>query len=525
VLVLQLAFASLVRADADGGSHGAHGQDAGSPSADAGATDAGATDAGAEAGVTALGEPDASPASQGGWALPIDTTLPPAVPEPEIAPIVIGPVAVTEPAPPIAKGDRPAVVLKTILGLLILLVLAYFGGHPRVQVLERKLGVSQVITAGFPFVILGLALRSPRLGLLSDTLLAELSPLLRVGLGCIGFVCGFRFGNQLRHSLGSDIVRVATLGTAVPFVVVAAISGTLLLVLDGGLHASALRDPVFLRDALILGTAGAMTARTSTEVFRADDADRLLARILRLEELAGIFGLMVVAAYFRPMVDVSWQLPGTAWLLITIGLGTTLGLVAYFIFKGPRESPDFVVLTLGTIGFCAGAAGYLRLSPVVVAFIAGTFLVLLPDERRDRIRSALRRLERPVYLLALIVIGALWQVDDWTGWVLVPVFTVARMMGKWLGTGLGLYRTDIQLTSEERQALAVSPMGPLAIAIVVNAQLLYPGGSISHIVAAVIGGAIITEIIVQLVSRRGSSSPAVQPKAPPSELPSEGQLP
>jgi hypothetical protein len=128
-------------------------------------------------------------------------------------------------------------------------------------------------------------------------------------------------------------------------------------------------------------------------------------------------------------------------------------------------------------------------------------------------------------LLALLVIGALWQVDDWTGWVLVPVFTAARMLGKWLGAGLGLYRANVQLTPEERQALAVSPMGPLAIAIVVNAQLLYPGGSISHIVAAVIGGAILTEVIVQLVSRRSQGPQAATAKAPAKDLPPEGQVP
>jgi hypothetical protein len=54
------------------------------------------------------------------------------------------------------------------------------------------------------------------------------------------------------------------------------------------------------------------------------------------------------------------------------------------------------------------------------------------------------------------------------------------------------------------------PLGPLAIAIVTNALLLYPGGSISLIVSAVIGGGVLTEIFLQLSSRwraRGSLLP------------------
>jgi hypothetical protein len=44
-------------------------------------------------------------------------------------------------------------------------------------------------------------------------------------------------------------------------------------------------------------------------------------------------------------------------------------------------------------------------------------------------------------------------------------------------------------------------MGPLAIAVVVNAQTLYPGGSVPQIVTAVIGGAFLTELLVQLRGR------------------------
>ena len=166
-------------------------------------------------------------------------------------------------------------------------------------------------------------------------------------------------------------------------------------------------------------------------------------------------GLAVVAVYFRPQSAAAWQLPGTGWLLLTIGLGATLGLVGYFLFKRPQEGPEFVVLTLGVIGFGAGIAGYLHLSPVVVCFLAGTCVAQLPVEHRARIRAALRRLERPIYFLALIVIGALWRVDDWRGWVLVPVFTGARFLGKWLGMRGGAHFAGLRMSAEERQVLAV----------------------------------------------------------------------
>lgn len=500
------------------------GIDASTASLDAGPDDAPLPDASVDDDASAPGaEPPAAepPATEPPAAML--APLPAVEPDPEIAPIVVGRNVVSSPAP-LEPEDRPRAVLGTVVGLLALLALAYLGGHPRVQALEQRLGISQVITAGFPFVVLGLLSR--RVGLLSDDLLADLSPLLRVGLGAIGFVAGFRFGAQFRAAPGTAIARVAAWATAVPFALVALVCGAALLSFGDELGPDALRDPVFLRDAIILGTAGAMTARTSTGLFRTDDAERLLARVLRFEELAGVIGLAVVAAYFRSLAEASWQLPGTAWLLLTIGLGATIGLIAYAVLARPYAAPDFVVLTLGTIAFGAGIAGYLRLSPVVVAFIGGSVLTTLPSAYRDRVHGAIRRVERPIYLLSLIVIGALFQVDDWRGWALVPLFTAARFAGKWLGARLAARFAGIDLTSDEQQVLAVSPMGPLAIAIVVNAQLLYPGGSISHIVVAVIGGAIVTEVVVQLKSRRtpsGGDGPpplaSIALSSPPERMP------
>jgi Kef-type K+ transport system membrane component KefB len=251
-----------------------------------------------------------------------------------------------------------------------------------------------------------------------------------------------------------------------------------------------------------------MTAVSSTRAFQSDLAKRVIARVIRLEELAGMVGLLFVAAFFRPE-GASWQMPGTAWALLTIGLGATAGVLVYAILQRRSSGADFLVLTLGSISFAAGAASYLLLSSVVVAFIAGVLLANFPGDYHERLREMLFRLERPIYLLSLFIVGALWLVDDWRGWLLMPVFMALRLAGKWLGTTLALAHAEVELGAEERRTIALAPLGPLAIAIVTNALLLYPGGSISLIVSAVVGGALLTEVFLQLESRRrGRATPA-----------------
>src|SRR5262249_1577771 len=82
---------------------------------------------------------------------------------------------------------------KPVVGLLTLLTLACLGAHPRIRKVEELLGVRQVITAGFPFVALGVLGRHPAIGVLTDSVLEELTPILQFALGWLGFLMGFQF--------------------------------------------------------------------------------------------------------------------------------------------------------------------------------------------------------------------------------------------------------------------------------------------------------------------------------------------
>lgn len=402
-----------------------------------------------------------------------------------------------EVAIPVPVRERPELVIKTLLGLVMLLALAYLGGHRRVQDLEEKLGISQLITSGLPFVALGLFASQPAVGILSDKLIADLGPILRLGLGWIGFIVGFRFNAQRLALLSEG--RASVIAQRVALAFLAIVGGASLVLLIHSKRDAA--EPTFIRDALILGTAGIVTARSTARLLeRAGGAGSavLVSTIGLVEELAAMMGLLVVAAYFRPgSSEANWQLPGTAWLLLTLGLGVVIGMVVYAVMLlRTRGSAEYMVLALGSISFAAGMAGNLQLSPVVVCCVAGALLANFPGDYKERLERTLLKLERPIYLLFLIVVGALWRVDDFSGWILMLAFVGARLLGKWLGVNMR-WQAGGELDPHQRKALVFAPMGALAIAIVVNAGIFYPGESISTIFTAVLGGAILTEIVVQ----------------------------
>jgi Kef-type K+ transport system membrane component KefB len=422
------------------------------------------------------------------------------------------PPILLEPPPQLPKPQKSSIerrglesaseVIKVIFGLVLISGLAYMAGHPRVQEIERKLQISQVVTAGLPFVFLGVIAHLPGVGILSESVLWEIRPLLALGLGWIGFTIGFRFDSRLADSLVPGASTASLITASIPFATILGLCVALLLFIE-----NPPTNMISLRDAMMLATAGAMTAYGAPEILEARGAanysvDRV-ASIVTLEQLAGFVGLMLVAAYFRPQDgSVAWHLPGTAWLFITLGMGTMIGGVIYGTLGKVQRGPEFSVLVLGSVCFTAGMASFLRLSPLVVCFIVGLILVNLPGHSKDRLREALNRMERPIYLLFLLVAGSLWDVTEWQGWALMVLFVVARLLGKWLAVIFCRKRVPGGLTTDEQRSLILSPIGALSIAIVVNAQDLYSGPTVSWMVTAVIGGAIVTEIIVQIASRR-----------------------
>ena len=94
-------------------------------------------------------------------------------------------------------------------------------------------------------------------------------------------------------------------------------------------------------------------------------------------------------------------------------------------------------------------------------------------------------------------------------------FVAARLLGRLTGVALFARRHPQAFSAFERRHLAISPMGALSLAIIVTAQDLYSGPTVPWMVNAVIGGAILTEIIVQVFAferpRTNTRGPRTRP--------------
>src|SRR5690606_25905033 len=121
--------------------------------------------------------------------------------------------------------------IKAILGLLVLFALAYIAGHPRVLRFEERVGIARLVTAGVPFVVLGLVGRSQ--GVLSDPVLDAIRPLLPLGLGWIGFAIGFRFDVRIFDNFPRIMIEAFLMTTILPFAMIVGAAAIMLALVEG----------------------------------------------------------------------------------------------------------------------------------------------------------------------------------------------------------------------------------------------------------------------------------------------------
>lgn len=413
--------------------------------------------------------------------------------------------------------------IKVIGGLVALLVLAYLGGHRRVVRFQERLGIGGVITAGFPFIALGLFASRSSIGILGPDVIDRLRPILHFGLGWLGFLIGAQLDIRMLDRVPRGTAYLILVETLGPFGITAAGSGAVMLAF--GLAWS---DPDVWRDVILLGAAAAMTAPRKFRGFanrtwhEGRGVDVLLGQ---LDELVGVIGLLFITAYFRGATPGTWILPGTAWVFVSLGLGVAVGVLIFAMVRVPVSNAEFLAVVLGGIAFASGLAGYLYLSPIVICFVAGVLVTNFPNEQRDNIFRILHHLERPVQLLFLIIAGAMWKPDDWRGWALVPLFVAGRALGKYSGVLASRTAVGALLPSGfADHCRLVAPLSGLSIALVVSVPSLAQDAGLSWVVTAVIGGAIATELLVQRTGAADRVAAPVEPEAstPMDELDGRG---
>jgi hypothetical protein len=382
--------------------------------------------------------------------------------------------------------DRATAIVLTLSATMALAVLA---AHPRVRALEERLGLSVLAVTGLPFLVLGLLYAAPAVGVLDAALLDDLRPAFDFALGWIGFSVGARLDVRRLEALPAEFATAVAYTAAVPMLLTAAIAAPILFALGATQGTGLVRDVIVLA-ASAAASAPARVQRLSPMLRAVTDVDEVLSLVL----------LGSVTLWFRPDAAItSWVLPTSGWALVLLGLGTMLGVLTHVLLRGGHDAAERIALLVGAVALTAGIAGYLALSIPVVCALAGAILVNLPVSDDDRLSDLLPWVERPLYLMLLVVVGASWDPWHWQGLALAAAFVLGRVGGKLIGVRVAA-RGPLRADEPSLVATTLIPQSPIAIVVIVAATSSWygePPPAAHWAITAVILGSLVAEVIAR----------------------------
>jgi Kef-type K+ transport system membrane component KefB len=357
-----------------------------------------------------------------------------------------------------------------LVGVLILILLGLLGSRFAFDPARAPLGPRLILTTGTHFLLLGLLL-GPGLGLLTVGVMGQLQALMALGLGWIGLLFGLQLDRQELSQFPLAYFLFAIVQAAITFALFAAAAWL-------ALHFAGRAGPG--AEAAVLATAA--TAAVSTPAGIAlisrglhvqGPLTRFLFYVASVDAVVGIVALQVTYAVYHPSTAVAVAGFGWGvWLAIATAAPIVFGVFFLWVTRPKPERDELTLFLLGLVVFEAGTALYLGLSPLFVSMLTGAFIANMSPLRR-RVYAVLHTWEKPIYVVLLILAGALLGATPILVLPLAAAYILIRGAAKYLA-GRGARRwVPLPLPVPSATGLGLVPQGGISLAMALSAALTY----------------------------------------------------
>jgi hypothetical protein len=413
--------------------------------------------------------------------------------------------------------------LEPLLPTLVVIVLALLGAHLSFSTSGAPLGPRLALRTGTPFLAIGFVLGPSGLGLLTPDAVQELSPLLALGIGWVGFHFGLQLDldslarfprRNYALALGQAALSLAVfggIGVALAYLAGLDWPGSLLLVL------------VAASTAAITTPAGIALVSSTFQV-RGPMRDLLLF-VGSIDAIVSIVAIQITYSLFRPGAVLDGIAPPSqlGLAVMALGVGVVCGIVFIWLTRSRPASEELVLFLLGGCAFAAGLALQWDFSPLFVSMVMGIVVANL-SRARARIQLLLTRWEKPVYVTFLLLAGALLRLPSWIVLPLAVGYTLVRFVSK-VGSAALLARSLGLPEGVPRSiGLGLIPQGGISIAMAVSATLVYSDLRLGDVdaeatlFAVIVIGVALSDLLgpaftLRLLRRAGEIAPEVAAEA------------
>jgi hypothetical protein len=391
-------------------------------------------------------------------------------------------------------------VVQTVVGLLLLLILGFAGYHRPFDRPGWPVGLRFFFFSGTAFIFIGLALGERFIGLLDQATIGQLTPLFSLGLGYFGLIFGLQFEVEKIRRFPGQFLRSTAVEALAAFLLVFAVFFCLLAVFE--------RLSTAATAALVVGAVACCSSPSLAALMLSEKKPPrgrveidLIRYISGFDAIIGftLFGIAACLTSAGPSLSGAPIPAALQWMALSLGFGAGMGLLLHLLTQVHCAENELWVFTIGSIVFTGGVALYFGLSPLFVNMVAGFAAANLPGSK-DRIFMAIFRQEKPVYLIFLILAGAVWEPAMGLSLILALVYVTARTTGKLLGGWLAARYAAWPL--EVSAGIGRGLISQSGVAVAMTMDLYLSGCLLGEIlVAMLISAFILNELISPAMAR------------------------
>ncbi len=294
--------------------------------------------------------------------------------------------------------------MTTLLGFVILVVLAYVSGLFFERTKFKQTWLRGVMYSGSLYILLGFVIGPHVLELVDDKIIKDLNLIYTFVLGWVGFLIGLQMNVRGISRFTSRYYLFAL------FNLLFVLALTFFVLKYA--YAPKINNDM---EIFIFCLAGAVTSPILVGAFVRDYGKR--GRITHLFQFSAAFdnviGVVILGLFMALISNVKFFNDFDVGVLLILILTIIALLAAYFFKMLTREftsQQEYLLLLIGLLLMVVGSAFYLKGSLLFSAFIFGAGISNFSSTPRKLFLS-IQELEKPLYILLLIFAGTLVTID------------------------------------------------------------------------------------------------------------------
>lgn len=393
--------------------------------------------------------------------------------------------------------------MNVILSIGILIFTGYIFGE-----LAEKIKLPKI--SGY--ILAGIILNPDLTGIMSSSFVDHTDPLLTISLSIITFSIGGELSADNLRTTGKKVLLLTVFESLFAFIFVFLF---MFLFLHFFIHVF---DSIYaiIAISLVLASLAAPTDPSATlavihEYKAKGEVSSTMLEISAFDDIVGIIIYTLVtafAAFFLGKTEIEFS-QTLLELAQNVGgaiiMGGIIGLLFNFMIKIFKKQAEgtLIVLTFGLILLSYGVSEYLGFESLLATIALGA-VVSNWNPLSDKIFKLIERYtDELIFVIFFTLSGLQLQLSSITGgYVLIIIYIIARMIGKFSGIYTGSVMFNANFKIKKYTAGGLIPQGGIVIglALLLTKDTIY-NESASMIMGVVIGAALIHEIIGPIFSR------------------------